>query len=180
MRSLPIPAAPKRRLRLLLVSAAALAAAPLQALPAGAAPPSAPSPPIAAAPAPSPPVTLAEVTTQVNPAATHLPNATDLLRLSADAELRAIDWTKEGLRRRYLLSATLVRLESVPADGVLRASCAVSAAVRDERGTLVAIIEGRARADASPEAAATAERGALEGAVQGAIRRVPEAIRKAQ
>jgi hypothetical protein len=63
----------------------------------------------------------------------------------------------------------------------LAASCTISAAVRDaERGTLLVIVEGRARAEDAPAAAAEAERGALAGAVRGAITAVPEAIRRAQ
>ncbi len=125
-------------------------------------------------------VTLAEVTTQVDPAATHLPDLKDVLRRSVEAELKTIDWGKEGLRRRYKISAAVMRLETASSGGVQRSSCAVSTAVRDERGKLLAIVEGRARAEEPGTGAASVERGALEGAVQGAVRRLPEAIRQSQ
>lgn len=177
-----ITAAPPRRRRLSsLAPAALLVLLSLSALPVhGAAlPPTGAARPLAGEAAPAP-VTLAEVTTKVDPAATHLPDLKDLLRKSVEVELRSIDWGKEGLRRRYKLSAAVMQLETAAAGGVLRSSCSVSAALRDDRGKLLAIIEGRARAEEPGAAAASAERGALEGAVQGAIRRLPEAIRQAQ
>lgn len=174
------PPAPRR-------SSAAAALAPLAALAAlSLAAPALPAPvagpPVApfAGEAAAPPITLAEVNTQVDPSATHLPDLKEILRRSAEAELKAIDWGKEGLRRRYKVSAAVVQLQSGRDGRLLRASCAVSAAVRDERGALLAIVEGRARAEEEGAAPASAERGALEGAVQGAIRRLPEAIRRAQ
>ena len=162
------PAAPRRPSARALAPAAALFALCSLGLP----------PPGAAEPAP--PVTLTEVNTHVDPAATHLPDLKDLLRRSAETELRSIDWGTQGLRRRYRVSASVVRLESGRDGRVLTASCAVSAAVRDDRGALLAIVEGRARAEEEGSAPASAERGALEGAVHGAIKRLPEAIRQAQ
>lgn len=127
------------------------------------------------------PVTLAEVASQVEPGATRLPNLKELLRLRVEAEIGAIDWSKEGLRRRYTLSASVVRLETSSADGALQVSCTVSAAVRDaERGTLLAIVQGKARVEGSSSAGPGAEQGALAGAVRGAIGAVPDAIRRAQ
>jgi len=185
----PYPAlAPARRrpLRRILATLASLApAAALLAIPLvapdvhSAALPMSP-PGLRAGEAAAQAVTLAEVTTQVDPAATHLPDLKDVLRRSVEAELRIIDWGKEGLRRRYKLSAAVMRLETASSGGVQRSSCSVSTAVRDERGKLLAIIEGRARAEEPGVGAASTERGALEGAVQGAIRRLPEAIRQSQ
>jgi hypothetical protein len=127
------------------------------------------------------PVTLAEVTIQ-KAGSSRLDNIPDLLRRDVEAELAAIDWSKLGLRRRYTLSATVVELESArTGERNLTASCTISAAVRDaDRGKLLVIIEGHARAEDSPTKAADAERGALAGAVRGAITAVPEAIRRSQ
>lgn len=178
----PAPRRPSAAAALAPLAAAAALALPTLAPPALALPAPAAGPPAApvAAEAAATPITLAEVNTQVDPAATHLPDLKDILRRSAEAELKAIDWGKEGLRRRYKVSAAVVQLQSGREGRLLRASCAVSAAVRDERGALLAIVEGRARAEEEGAAPASAERGALEGAVQGAIRRLPEAIRRAQ
>jgi hypothetical protein len=124
-------------------------------------------------------VTLAEVTIS-GAESSRLVNLPDLVRHDVEAELAAIDWSKLGLRRHYKLSASVVRLSSARnGDQNLMASCTISAAVRDaERGTLLVIIEGRARAEDAPGAAAEAERGALAGAVRGAITAVPEAIQR--
>jgi hypothetical protein len=116
----------------------------------------------------------------VAPGATQLSNLTELLRRNVEAELGAIDWSKEGLRRRYKLSASVVRLETSRVEGALEVACTVSAAVRDDRGALLAIVEGRARVGGSSSAGPGAEQGALAGAVRGAIGAVPEAIRRAQ
>lgn len=133
--------------------------------------------PLAGDPAP---VTLAEVASQVDPSATQLANLKDLLRTSVEAELRAIDWSKQGVRRRYTLSAAVVSLSSSRADGLLRVSCTVSAAVRDrERGTILATLQGRARVEGAG-APAAAEQDALAGAVRSAVGAVPDAIRRAQ
>jgi hypothetical protein len=129
----------------------------------------------------APPVMLAEVASQIEPGASRLSNLTEVLRSDVEAELAAIDWNKESVRRRYKLSAALVRLETARTEGMLRVSCTVSAAVRDERGVLLATVEGRARSEgagATGGSAASAEQGAIAGAVRGAITAVPEAIRR--
>jgi hypothetical protein len=127
------------------------------------------------------PVKLAEVSSQVDARATRLADVVGLLRRDAEGELAAIDWSKAPMRRRYLVSAVLVKLESARAgDHALRASCTVSAAVRDDRGELLAIVQGRAGAEGPPAAAAQAEREALAAAVRSAIAAVPESIRRAQ
>lgn len=127
------------------------------------------------------PVTLGEVTTSVAASSTKLTNVNDLLRHDAEAELAAIDWSKTQSRHRYTLSALIVRLDSTPlGERALSASCTVSAAVRDERGSLLAIVEGRARAEDAAAAGIAAERDALAAAVHSAVIAVPEAIRRLQ
>ena len=127
------------------------------------------------------PVTLGEVATSVAAGSTRLINVADLLRHDAEAEIAAIDWGRAKLRHRYTLSALIVRLDSAPlGERALSASCTVSAAVRDERGALLAIVEGRARAEDAASAAVAAERDALPAAVRSAITAVPEAIRRLQ
>jgi hypothetical protein len=127
------------------------------------------------------PVTLGEVATSAAAGSTRLLNVADLLRRDAEAELAALDWTHTKLRHRYTVSALIVRLDSAPlGERALSASCTISAAVRDERGSLLAIVEGRARAEDAASAGIAAERDALAGAVRSAITAVPEAIRRLQ
>ena len=135
-----------------------------------------------AAAASKPLVTLAEVASGPAEGSTRLTNLGELLRHDVEAELAAVNWKAAGLRRRYTLSAAVVRLSSTrEGERAVLASCTVSTSVRDaERGTLLAIVEGRARAEDAPAAAIEAERGALAGAVRGAITALPEAIRNAQ
>jgi hypothetical protein len=127
------------------------------------------------------PVTLGEVSTSAAAGSTRLTNVADLLRHDAEVELAAIDWTRAKLRHHYTLSAVVTRLDSAPlGERALAASCTISAAVRDERGALLAIVEGRARAEDAAAAGMAAERDALAGAVRSAITAVPEAIRRLQ
>jgi hypothetical protein len=132
--------------------------------------------------APRAAVTLTEVASGVEPGATLLGDVKALLREDTEALLATIDWSPLRLRRRYALTASLVRLSTTrTGERSLAASCAVSAAVRDaESGVLLFIIEGRARAEDSDAAGARAERDALRAAVRGAVAAVPEALRKTQ
>ena len=127
---------------------------------------------------PKPGVSLAEVASRIDPAKTRLTNLTELLRSDAEAELLAIDWGK--LRRRYAVSAALVRLDSTSTgERTLAAACTVSASVRDaDTGKLLFLVEGKARAEDASTAGARAERDALSAAVRGAITAVPEGLRR--
>ena len=126
-------------------------------------------------------MTLAEVASHVEPGATRLVDVKALLREDAEALLADIDWSPLRLRRRYALSASLVRLDTTSTgERTLAASCTVSAAVREvESGKLLFIIEGHARAEDSAASGARAERDALRAAVRGAVVAVPDALRRA-
>jgi hypothetical protein len=127
------------------------------------------------------PVTLSEVVSRVDASATRLGDVRALLRHDVESELAAIDWSKEKIRRRYKLSAAVARLESASTgERTLRASCTVSAALLDDRGALLAIVEGRARAEDGQPFAARAERDALAAAARSAIRALPESIHRAE
>ncbi|MEI9948596.1 MAG: hypothetical protein WDO74_06325 [Pseudomonadota bacterium] len=74
-----------------------------------------------------------------------------------------------------MLSATLVRLESVQSSQSARATCVVSIAILRDGSSLYALVHGRASAE---EAQATAARSdALRAAVHSAMVRVPKALR---
>jgi hypothetical protein len=82
-------------------------------------------------------------------------------------------------KRRYALSIAVVRLESTRGERSASASCAVSAALRDaDTGTLLFIVEGRARAEDGAAFVARAERDALAAAAQRAVAALPEALRR--
>lgn len=131
-------------------------------------------------------VTLAEVASRVDAKSVSLPNLTELLRADVETELSAIDWAREGARQSYLISASVVRLKAERSGDTLHATCAVSATIRDkQRGTLIAIVEGRARAEqvhARPGAHPSlgVERDALSGAAQSTVGAIAKAIRQAR
>lgn len=162
----------------------ALVAAAVWTLPASAAEPS--NQARSAAPAqarrPRAPVTLAEATSRVDPKETHLGDLTALLREDVEGALLAVDWSALRLARRYAISATVVRLATAPtSERALSAACTVSVAVREvEGGTLLFVVEGRARAEDGSTAAPRAERDALRAAVRGAITAVPDGLRRSR
>jgi hypothetical protein len=92
---------------------------------------------------------------------------------------RALARTELGSpREKFVLSATLVRLEAEQVGRGARASAAVSLVLRRARQqTLHAVLNGHATAEES-EATVTATReDALRAAVESAVRRLPEALR---
>jgi hypothetical protein len=98
------------------------------------------------------------------------------LRSLLSAELSATDFAQVKTRERFVLSATLVRLDSVVASDSVRATCVLSVALlRDHGATLHAVIRGRATAEESK--ASEAQSDALRAAVHSAITRVPQAMR---
>lgn len=97
------------------------------------------------------------------------------LRSLLRAELTSPEFSRVRTSEHYVLSATLVRLESVPSADASRATCVVSVAVLREGAMLHALINGRATAE-EPSAAA-ARRDALRAAVHSAMVRVPKALR---
>jgi hypothetical protein len=134
------------------------------------------------APSPKPPVTVAEVESRVDAASLSLQNPIELLKNDVETEIAALDWSKAPARRLYKVSAAIVTLESKKVDGTMaRTSCTVSVSIREAKGgTLLAILEGRARVEDALTASAGAQRDALTGAVRGAVAGIPEAIRSAR
>lgn len=122
------------------------------------------------------PVAVAEVTSSASGA--RLVNVPELVRKDLQSELESLDWSKTRTRRRYLISATVVELGSLPAGPRSSlSSCVVSATVRDgERGNVLAILQGKARAEDTTDAASSTERAVLAAAVRSAVAKVPEAI----
>jgi hypothetical protein len=100
------------------------------------------------------------------------------LRSLLSAELSATDFAQVKSHDRYVLSTTLVRLDSVLASDTVRTTCVVSVALlRDNGATLHAVIRGRASAEESKAHADIAQTDALRAAVHSAISRVPQALR---
>jgi hypothetical protein len=106
------------------------------------------------------------------------PEVRSQLRSLLSAELSATDFAQVKTHERYVLSATLVRLDSVVASDSVRATCVLSVALlRDQGATLHAVISGHATAEESKGHAGEAQTDALRAAVHSAITRVPQALR---
>ena len=103
------------------------------------------------------------------------PEVEDQLRSLLRAELASADFARVKTRERYILSATLLRLDSVQSPESARATCVISVAVLRNGATLHALINGRATAEEAQ--APAAKRDALRAAVHSAMARVPKALR---
>jgi len=103
------------------------------------------------------------------------PEVENELRSLLRAELASSEFLRVKTNQRYVLSATLVRLDSVQSADAARATCVVSVAVLREGSTLHALINGRATAEEAKAPAARSD--ALRAAVHSAMARVPKALR---
>ena len=97
------------------------------------------------------------------------------LRSLLRAELASAEFSRVKTSRRYVLSATLVRLDSVQSSDSARATCVVSVAILREGATLHALINGRATAEESEAPEARSD--ALRAAVHSAMVRIPKILR---
>jgi hypothetical protein len=130
---------------------------------------------VALAPAPAPAVEVPVFLGDVG-VGKQTPEVRAQLRSLLSAELSATDFAQVKTHERFVLSATLVRLDSVVASDSVRATCVLSVALlRDHGATLHAVIRGRATAEESK--ASEAQSDALRAAVHSAITRVPQAMR---
>ena len=98
------------------------------------------------------------------------------LRSLLRAELASAEFSRLKTNERYVLSATLLRLDSVQSSESARATCVVSVAIlRRDHSTLYALVQGRATAEEAQASEARSD--ALRGAVHSAMVRVPKALR---
>ena len=106
------------------------------------------------------------------------PEVRSELRALLRAELSAADFAHVKTNEHYMLSATLVRLDSALSSDSVRATCVVSVALlRDGGATLYAVIHGRATAEDARAHVDAAQSDALRAAVHSAMTRVPKALR---
>jgi hypothetical protein len=122
-----------------------------------------------------PPITIGEVTSEV------VREDVDMnlvVRGVLEQELPGVDVAKPARPRPAILSLSLVRMDREAApDNKAQVTCVVSATVRDQKkGALLAVLEGRARAENEERLVVLLERAALKSAVRGALARLPEAL----
>ncbi len=105
------------------------------------------------------------------------PEVVTELRALLRAELGSEDFARVKTNERYVLSATLLRLDSTQSSDSVRATCVVSVALlRDNGATLYAVIRGRATAEEAKAHVDIARSDALRAAVHSAMVRVPQAL----
>jgi len=125
--------------------------------------------PLAAAPPPR--VALGQITARAGKDRARL--AAELRRVLSE-ELAALDLGRAAARERWVLSASVVRLETRATAEGSESTCMISATL-ERAGALHAVVRGSARALEAP--ASEAESSALRAAARGALRRLPEALR---
>jgi hypothetical protein len=117
-----------------------------------------------------PPVAVGEVGTRVSSGNVDLPKA---LRGVLEREIATLALRQAPRSKRFVLSASLVKLERLQDTGAV--SCTVSVVLREQKsGAIRAILEGRARATLQGN---DDESMALEAAARAAIASLPEAVR---
>ena len=100
------------------------------------------------------------------------------LRSLLKSELSSADFAGIKSGERYVLSANLVKLESVRSTERVRTTCVVSVVLTRHRGaTLYALINGRGTAEDARAQADATQSDALRAAVHSAMVRVPKALR---
>jgi hypothetical protein len=121
-----------------------------------------------------PPVSVGKISSRVSKRS----DVKRALETAVKSELGRVDLS--GIRgpEHYVLSASLVKMETVTESDQAETTCVVSATLTRERGgALHAVLQGRARVSDRQDQVSSAELEALRAAVRSAISRVPEAIR---
>jgi hypothetical protein len=138
-------------MRLLLITAALALAAPTVAKP--------------------PPVTVGKITSE-SPAP---PDASRELKAALEREIGGMDLS--AARERYVLTASIVKLQTVTDSDRVESTCVVSAELSRKSGTLRAVLSGKARATDGKHGARAAQLAAIQGAARSAVKGLPQAVR---
>jgi hypothetical protein len=99
------------------------------------------------------------------------------LKTLLQREVNAMDFKGAPRDARITLSASLLKLDVATENGKVRSSARVSVVVKNGRGAVQAVLQGRATAEDAIGASLRAEQGALEAAVQSAVKPLPSAVR---
>jgi hypothetical protein len=99
-------------------------------------------------------------------------------KAAVERELAGINLSALKPADRYVLSASLVKMDTLADGDRTHTTCVVSAVLTRQRGgALHAIISGRARVEDASAKTRSAELSAMRAAVHNALIRVPEALR---
>jgi hypothetical protein len=125
-------------------------------------------------------VRLASVESRVAPRALETKDPATILRGDLERSFERIDCARERIDRSYDVMAELTYAESIGSKGRVRATVTVKAIVRDGSGSLLAVVQGKARGEDHTAARGSLEREILQAAAAQASASVPEAIRRAR
>jgi hypothetical protein len=102
----------------------------------------------------------------------------DLVRSALEQELDSIDWRKSTRMKPYVVSVSVVTLETETTRDRVATTCELSTTIRSAKsGSVVAIVNQRVRAENGPAYARAVEDGAVRAAASAAIRKIPDALR---
>jgi hypothetical protein len=117
-----------------------------------------------------PPVVVGEVGARVLESRPDLPKE---LRNSLEREIANLALRQSARSKRFVLSASLVKLDRQPGASGEWVSCTVSVVLREQKsGAIRAILEGRAKAQGNDSEAV-----AIDAAARAAVASLPEAVR---
>ena len=101
------------------------------------------------------------------------------VRETAEKQVASLDLTKVPKSSRFVVSASLVGLDTDVKSDNATIDARVSVTVRDGRtGALRAMLSGKAKVETMRRAVIIGEDKAIEAAVESAMSRVPEVLRK--
>lgn len=104
-----------------------------------------------------------------------------LVRSTLEQELETIDWRKSTSNKPYVVSVSIVNLQTETTRDKVSTICELSTTVRLARdGSIVAILNQRSRAENEPVYAKSVEDSAIRAAASAAIRKIPVALERAK
>lgn len=104
-----------------------------------------------------------------------------LVRSTLEEELDTIDWRKSTRMKPYVVSVSVVGLDTERTQEKISTTCILSTTVRSAKdGSVVIILNQRSRAENDPAHARVVEDGAIRAAASAAIRKIPGALEVAK
>lgn len=105
----------------------------------------------------------------------------NLVRSALEQELDTIDWRKPTKNKPYVVSVSVVNLETETTREKVATTCELSTTVRSAKdGSVVVILNQKARAENEVAYARSVEDGAIRAATTAAIRKIPAALAAAK
>ncbi len=102
-----------------------------------------------------------------------------LVRSTLEKELETIDWRKSTRNKPYIVSVSIVSIDTQTTRDKVSTTCELSTTVRLARdGSVVAILNQRSRAENELVYAKSVEEGAIRAAASAAIRKIPVALER--